>query len=329
MKIAAALIALLALAGSASAHPPGTTAVDLTLHADTFDVALVIDPDALRLKESALGRPLADLIDVSFDGRRAAVDRVPSPSGSADRSLVLLRGCIPGEARTVTWSSSLIYGAYPVTFLTDGREASVQWLSGFDTATYQLRSGAAAVNSGFLTYLRLGFTHIVPDGFDHILFVLGLFLLTRRARSVLAQVSAFTVAHSITLGLSLYGVVSLPASVVEPLIALSIAYIAVENLFTADVRPWRLALVFAFGLLHGLGFADALSRLHLPRASFLATLLAFNAGVELGQLSVIAAAALVLYALHVPEAAYRRRVAWPASAAIALAGLFWTAIRLV
>jgi hypothetical protein len=328
MKIAAALIALLALAGSVSAHPPGTTAVDLTLHADTFDVAIFIDPDALRLKESALGRPLVDLIDVAFDGRRAAVDRVPSPD-AADRSLVLLRGRIPDQARTVTWSSSLIYGAYPVTFLEDGRAASVQWLSGFEIATYQLRSGAATASSGFLTYIRLGFTHIVPDGFDHILFVLGLFLLTRRARSVLAQVSAFTVAHSITLGLSLYGVVSLPASVVEPLIALSIAYVAVENLFTAEVRPWRLALVFAFGLLHGLGFADALARLHLPRASFLTTLLAFNAGVELGQLSVIAAAALVLYALHVPEAAYRRRIVWPASAAIAMTGLFWTAIRLI
>src|SRR4029077_2261691 len=125
----------------------------------------------------------------------------------------------------------------------------------------------------------LGFTHILPNGLDHILFVLGLFFLTTNIRSVLAQVTAFTVAHSITLGLALYGIVSLPAAVVEPLIALSIAYVAIENLVTTDLKPWRLALVFAFGLLHGMGFAEALSHLELPRSEFLTTLVGFNAGV--------------------------------------------------
>lgn len=328
MKIAIALVALLALAGSASAHPPGTTAVDVTLHADTVDVAVTIDPAALRLKESAFGRPLVQLIDLSFDGKRTVLDPAP-PRAGADPAVVLLHGRIPNNARTARLTSSLVYGAYPVTFLEDGHAPNIQWLSGFETASYPLRSADAPASSGLLTYLSLGFTHIVPNGFDHILFVLGLFFLTRRMRSVLAQVSAFTVAHSITLGLSLYGVVSLPASFVEPLIALSIAYVAVENLFTTEVRAQRIALVFAFGLLHGLGFADALARLHLPRASFLTTLVAFNVGVELGQLSVIAAAMLLLHALAVPEAAYRRRVVWPASAAIALTGICWTVIRLI
>ena len=107
-------------------------------------------------------------------------------------------------------------------------------------------------------YFTLGFTHIVPQGTDHILFVLGIFLLSARWRSILLQVSTFTIAHSITLGLTMYGVVSLPARIVEPMIALSIAYVALENFVTSELKPWRLALVFSFGLLHGMGFAGVL-----------------------------------------------------------------------
>ena len=111
--------------------------------------------------------------------------------------------------------------------------------------------------------------HILPKGLDHILFVLGIFLLSPRWKTMLLQVTAFTVAHSITLGLSIYGIVSLPSRIVEPLIALSIAYVAIENLLTRELKPWRLALVFMFGLLHGLGFAGVLRELGLPREEFL------------------------------------------------------------
>ena len=89
------------------------------------------------------------------------------------------------------------------------------------------------------TYWKLGFTHILPKGLDHILFVVGIFLLSARWRNVLTQVSTFTIAHSITLGLTMYGVVSLPARVVEPMIALSIAYVAIENLVLSELKPWR------------------------------------------------------------------------------------------
>ena len=118
----------------------------------------------------------------------------------------------------------------------------------------------------------------------------GIFLLSARWRSILLQVSTFTIAHSITLGLTMYGVVSLPARVVEPMIALSIAYVAIENLVTSELKPWRLALVFSFGLLHGMGFAGVLRDLGLPRSQFLTALLTFNVGVEAGQLTVIALA---------------------------------------
>ena len=126
------------------------------------------------------------------------------------------------------------------------------------------------------------------------LFVLGIFLLSGRARSVLWQVSAFTVAHSITLGLSMYGIVAVSPTIVEPLIALSIAYVAIENIFLSELKSWRVALVFAFGLLHGMGFAGALKELGLPRSEFVTALVTFNVGVEAGQLAVIGAAFLLV-----------------------------------
>ena len=111
---------------------------------------------------------------------------------------------------------------------------------------------------------------------------------------MLWQISAFTVAHSITLGLALYGLVSLPPRVVEPLIAVSIAYVAIENLCASRLKPWRVALVFGFGLLHGMGFAGALRELGMPRSEFLMGLLTFNAGVEAGQLTIVALASLLV-----------------------------------
>jgi hypothetical protein len=145
---------------------------------------------------------------------------------------------------------------------------------------------------------------------------------------VLAQVSAFTLAHSITLGLSLYNVIALPSAVVEPLIAISIAYVAVENLFLAELKSRRVALVFAFGLLHGLGFAGALKDVGLPRSEFFPALVSFNAGVEFGQLAVIGAAFLLVGWRCADRPWYRRRVVIPASAAIACMAVYWTVERL-
>jgi hydrogenase/urease accessory protein HupE len=177
-------------------------------------------------------------------------------------------------------------------------------------------------------YLTLGFTHILPYGLDHMLFVLGIFLLSGRARTVLWQISAFTVAHSITLGLSMYGVVSASPRIVEPMIAISIAYVAIENIFHSELKPWRVALVFAFGLLHGMGFAGALRELGLPRSEFVTALLTFNVGVEAGQLAVIGAAFLLVGWHCANRAWYRGRVVVPASALIACTAVYWTIERL-
>src|SRR5207342_280783 len=114
-------------------------------------------------------------------------------------------------------------------------------------------------------------------------------------------------AHSITLGLSIFGLIAVPPSIVEPLIAVSIAYVAIENLFLRELRPWRIALVFAFGLLHGMGFAGALKELGLPPSEFLTALLTFNVGVEAGQLAVIGTAFLLIGWYSADRVWYRRR----------------------
>ena len=160
------------------------------------------------------------------------------------------------------------------------------------------------------------------------LFVLGIYLLSGRARAVLWQVSAFTVAHSITLALSMYGVVAVSPKMVEPLIALSIAYVAIENIFRSDLKSWRVALVFAFGLLHGMGFAGALKELGLPRSEFVTALLTFNVGVEAGQLAVIGAAFTVVGWSCANRVWYRRRIVVPASILIACTAVYWTIERL-
>jgi hypothetical protein len=139
-------------------------------------------------------------------------------------------------------------------------------------------------------------------------------------------VTAFTVAHSVTLALSMYGVVSLPSRLVETLIAASIAYVAIENMFTSKLHAWRPAVVFCFGLLHGLGFASVLRELGLPREQFVPALISFNVGVELGQLTVVSSAFLVVGRLR-ERPYYRKLVVIPCSAAIAVTGVYWAITR--
>ena len=138
-----------------------------------------------------------------------------------------------------------------------------------------------------ILYMVLGYKHILPLGFDHILFVLSLFLLSPKLKPVLWQATAFTIAHSVTLGLAMYKLIKVPSAIVEPLIALSIMYVALENIFSPKLKPSRIGVVFIFGLVHGLGFAGALGDLGLPQNAYLLSLVMFNVGVELGQLTVI------------------------------------------
>jgi len=184
-------------------------------------------------------------------------------------------------------------------------------------------------------YLTIGVRHILPGGLDHILFVLALFLAARNTRDLVLQISAFTVAHTATLAMAAAGIVAPPASVVEPLIAGTIAFVAVENIAFAGLSRWRVGVVFLFGLVHGLGFAGFFGELGLPAGQFWSALIGFNVGVEVGQLAVVAVAWGIVAALRrrypawADLATYRRRLVIPLSAAIALTGAFWTVERVV
>lgn len=180
-------------------------------------------------------------------------------------------------------------------------------------------------------YIVWGFQHIFPKGFDHILFILGLYLFSIAFKPLLWQVTMFTIAHTVTLGLAMNGIISLPAHIVEPLIALSIAYIGIENIFAKNLHNSRLVLVFIFGLLHGLGFASMLSDIGLPEHAFVTSLISFNIGVELGQLSIIVVAYLLVTKWLIRwrgEAWYQKFIAIPASIIISCVAIYWFFERL-
>lgn len=176
-------------------------------------------------------------------------------------------------------------------------------------------------------FIRLGFVHIIPGGLDHCLFVLGLFLLVPRIKPVLWQISAFTVAHTITLTLTSLNIVGMPSTIVEPAIAASIAFIAVENLLTTKVHRWRYVVAFIFGLVHGMGVATAFHEAGFPPGQLVQSLAAFTVGVEGGHMAVLAVAFLAL-GWTKNRKWYRKRVAIPLSLIIAAIALFWMVQRI-
>jgi len=179
-----------------------------------------------------------------------------------------------------------------------------------------------------LHYVKLGFRHIIPTGLDHVLFVTALCLLTTKIRTILWQATAFTVAHSVTLALSMKNIIVAPSAIVEPIIALSICFVAIENILFSELKWWRILVVFLFGLIHGMGFASALNEIGLPPNKFYTSILSFNAGVELGQVAIIVMIFSSLVALG-KKPWYRQRIVYPLSVIIAAVALYWTVERLL
>jgi hypothetical protein len=351
-------LALTVLCRTAFAHEIGTTQVKAAFDpSGAYTIDVIVDPDALlaRLQlienrdadavteRGARDRALAQLMPAFLRALEIRLDGAPVQPAAAylpaaalsdiaqSPGEVRLTGVAPPGASAFTLRYTLAAGTFALVVRIGDAAAQTYWLEGGKESDRIPLTPPPAATPGAVAarYFRLGFTHILPKGLDHILFVVGLFLLSTRWRAVLSQVSTFTLAHSITLALTIYGVVSLPARVVEPMIALSIAYVAVENLVTTELKSWRIALVFAFGLLHGMGFAGVLRDLGLPRADFLTALLTFNLGVEAGQLAVVAMAFAAVSYWRANSVAYRRFVVQPASVVVACFGLYWTVVRLM
>ena len=349
------MVALTTFAGPTAAHELENTRVLIAFLADggyQIDIMNHADWTWMRMHPDAEGVPLpgarnrdltglvdrfADGVQVVFDGERvdpATVVYLPPFEETAgtifeEPGVMRLTGTAPDGARTFQFAYELVEEPYPLTISPGQGEPITRWLLAFELSEAFVIGHLQPMTRLQVSreYLGLGFTHILPKGLDHILFVIGLFLLSTKLRPLLLQVTAFTLAHTITLGLTIYGVFSLAPSIVEPLIALSIAYVAVENLVTTELKPWRVALVFAFGLLHGMGFAGVLTDLGLPRGEFVTALVTFNVGVEMGQLAVIGVA-FTMVAGVMDREWYRRRVVIPVSVVIAAVGLYWTVERL-
>jgi hypothetical protein len=360
-----AVLAVLLVASRAGAHDFAFTDVRLELRADgTWAADVRCDVDALALGVSAsadsaalaaeiealspaardeLVSGLASLLErrvrVRFDEERVPFEmslpergraRSPGELPSALGLVVRLGGRVPQGAREVTFFASRAFPPVRLVVVRPGDSSGAPEVvtAGAESRPVALAGERAPATPGetFVRFAALGVTHILPYGLDHVLFVLGLALLSPRVGPLLAQVTAFTLAHTLTLALSSYGAFALPSRVVEPLIALSIVYVGVENALSPRLRPSRVALVFAFGLLHGLGFAGVLAEMGLPERHRVVALLAFNVGVELGQLAVIglAFAGLGLWALARRD---RRLLVRPASLAIAAIGLLWSVRR--
>jgi hypothetical protein len=352
----------------AGAHPLFFTDTTVTLNVDgTFEVDMVCDLDALALglpQDTDDARLVATIqavspgefseltqrlrqffarrVRVRFDGvpapfkvsfpdhltSRATESRIPTVLGLTAR----LTGGVPPGASEIEFFASRSFSNVHLTVVDTAREISVRSVMerGARSDPFALSGDVASPSRRQVSwqYFQLGFVHIVPDGADHILFLLGLFLLSVRLRPLVWQVTAFTLAHAMTLALGAFAIVTLSPRIVEPLIALSIVWIAIENTLTPRIKPWRTGVVFVFGLLHGLGFAGVLAELGLPDEERLLALGMFNAGIEGGQLAIIAVALGTLGWFR-SRPWYRRRLVVPLSGLIGLIGVVLTVERVM
>ncbi|MGB5179609.1 MAG: HupE/UreJ family protein [Gammaproteobacteria bacterium] len=313
-------------------------------NAAAYDELRALPADELAVAFKPFESEFTQRVKLAFDGERVplSITRLEIPEPGYTKvpriSVITLAGHIDRSASSVTWYYPERFGdnAVRVRQVDEVNEkwhwSDWQWLRNDEPGTpFSLtelftQQPASQVIS---TYLVLGFEHIIPRGLDHILFILGIFLLSVHVRPLLWQATMFTVAHTLTLGLSMRGIINLPSSIVEPLIALSIAYIGIENIFAHSLHKSRLVIVFFFGLLHGMGFASVLADFGMPANAFMTALISFNVGVEFGQLAVILLAFLAVGVWFRDKPWYHAVIVVPCSTAIAVTGLYWTWDRIV
>ena len=312
--------------------------------AEEYDALRVLKPEQLHTEFEPFKEEFIDQIQLKADGTRLDLEIIdtviPQPGYTKVPriSTIILSGPISRDATNLVWYYPARFGDNAVR-VRQADEANEKWhWSEWQWIRKDIPSEPFSLNELFTrkpvtevitSYITIGFLHIVPKGADHILFILGIFLLSTRMKPLLWQVTMFTLAHTLTLGLSMAGYINLPANIVEPLIALSIAYIGIENIFAHSLHKSRLALVFGFGLLHGMGFAGVLADFGMPADAFATALVSFNVGVELGQLAVILGAFLAVGFWFKNKPWYHDRIIVPGSAIISIIGLYWTWDRIV
>ena len=306
-------------------------------NAEQYEQLRALPEDQLSARIEAIAPDLAAGMTLTSDTGRTAKLKLQTitipPVGDQELariSTLTFTAALPADAQHAAWQWKAAFGDSIIRIEdTDGEttfSSYVKW--GGSSAPFTITGGQTlSLLQVARNYIVIGFEHILPKGLDHILFVLGLFLLSTHWRPLLAQIKAFTLAHTVTLALGLLQIVSLPASIVEPLIAVSIVYVGIENTVVSELHRWRPVVVFGFGLLHGLGFAGVLSHIGLPTDAFVTGLISFNVGVELGQLTVIGLAYISVGVWWGKSRSYRRLVVLPGSLVIAAIGGWWVIER--
>ena len=311
--------------------------------AEAYNRLRAMPPEQLAREFAGFEARMLAGIDLRFDGQHVDLELVdmeiaePGYKKVPRASVLYLRGEVPRGAQQLVWYFPKKFSNNAVR-VKQVNEAEEEWRwSDWLWIRDDKPSEPFPIEEVFVkkplweivaNYISIGYDHIVPNGMDHILFVIGIFLLTTRFRPLLSQITMFTVAHSISLALAVYGVFELSPQLVQPLVALSIAYVGLENLYSKKVQKRRLLLVFGFGLLHGMGFAGALKDFGMPPGDYATALISFNVGVELGQIMIVLSAFVMFAGWFARRTWYRPAVVLPVSAVIAVMGLTWTVERL-
>lgn len=361
MRRLAAQLAVLGLAvlaaGAAQAHQTrlsssklavqgSTVATTLELNGADLDAAArltlsgdgdEVQPQRLAAQQQAVLDYLHARVLLQFENGTQCPVAVEGLQARRDHVLVQLRFRCPPLGRPLVYRVTLFHEIDPAArhvVTVDGDERRLGLL-GVANPGMRLSGVRAGLGETLRHYVVAGIEHIAI-GYDHIAFLLAVIVLGRRFWPLFAAVTAFTVAHSVTLTLAVLGWVELPARIVEPLIAATIVYVAAENFFIRDIRR-RWWLTFLFGLIHGFGFASVLREYGIPHHALVPALAAFNAGVEVGQMLVVAIAVLAWragFAIGAKagvrgDAPQQRRVSLVVSAGVLLLGLYWLGERLL
>jgi hydrogenase/urease accessory protein HupE len=345
LRVAALAVAVLALARAVFAHPVPFSYLDVQLQRSSIDVSLVVhifdlahdlqvtpvervlEPSVVAEREAAIRTLLVSRLELSADGRVLAPEwgsteilrdrqslrlhlryATASPPGSVAVNTVMF----PYDPMHQTFVNMYEGDTLTSQMILDGKHPHLEYFAGS-------RQGVAAVVRKFVP---AGVHHILI-GPDHLLFLVGLLLLGGTIRQLLLVVTSFTVAHSVTLSLAALNIVTPPARIIEPAIALSIVYVGADNILAKGGRDVRVWIAFTFGFIHGFGFANVLREMDLPSRALGWSLFSFNIGVEIGQLLVVVLVASALAALRSRSEWAGRHLAFAGSLVVIVAGAFW------
>ena len=341
----AVFVCLLVPAAPAAAHPVPFSFLDVQLHPSVIDVSLVahdfdlghdlnispsdqlLDPTLVEQREKAMQAMLAPRLELAADGRVLTPEWGPTeilrdrqslrfhlryPVSSTPGTIAVTTTMFPYDPMHQTFVN--VYEGETLTsqMILDAKHPHLEYFAGS-------RQGVAAVIRKFIP---AGIHHILI-GPDHLLFLVGLLLLGGSVRQLLIVVTSFTVAHSITLSLAALNIVTPPARLIEPAIALSIVYVGADNILAKGGRDVRAWIAFTFGFIHGFGFANVLREMDLPRRALGWSLFSFNIGVEIGQLFVVVLVATAFTMLRARSEWSRRHLALAGSIVVIAAGTFW------